>query len=266
MRCAGGRSGDGAAHPVRQDRRRREHRLLDAGRRHAAGVHAEHPLEPYPTGVAVAGLSQVVSSAWRRKGSSSGTTAGAAASRTARWRTARSMPICWTWRRLWTAWAWTGSRCRAHELQGRWPSSMRPATRSECSHLSCGACADFRQRPGSGRFRALRESDWDLYMETLAHAGAGWSAGEEARRTAAFMRECAAPEAQATAMAALWQADVTSLPPADEVAHAGAPPPGLPGARCGRRHVPCVADTGRPAGAVSRGSREPRTWRTWRRC
>jgi class 3 adenylate cyclase len=46
-------------------------------------------------------------------------------------------------------------------------------------------------------------------METLAHAGAGWSAGEEARRTAAFMRECAAPEAVVAAMAALWQADVT---------------------------------------------------------
>ena len=72
--------------------------------------------------------------------------------------------------------------------------------------LWCGA--DFRQ-PRFRAFRALREGDWELYMETLAHAGAGWSAGEEARRTAAFMRECAAPEAQATAMAALWQADVT---------------------------------------------------------
>jgi len=67
---------------------------------------------------------------------------------------------------------------------------------------------DFRQSR-MGAFRALREGDWDLYMETLAHAGAGWSAGEEARRTAAFMRECAAPEAVVAAMAALWQADVT---------------------------------------------------------
>ena len=74
------------------------------------------------------------------------------------------------------------------------------------SVLWCGT--DFRQ-PRFRAFRALREGDWDLYMETLAHAGAGWSAGEEARRTAAFMRECAAPEAVVAAMAALWQADVT---------------------------------------------------------
>jgi len=72
--------------------------------------------------------------------------------------------------------------------------------------LWCGA--DFRQ-PRFRVLRALREGDWELYMETLAHAGAGWSAGEETRQTAAFMRICAAPEAVVAAMAALWQADVT---------------------------------------------------------
>ncbi len=76
------------------------------------------------------------------------------------------------------------------------------------SHLLLWCSSDFRQSRLRA-FRALRESDWDLYMETLAHAAAGWSASEEARRLAAFMRECATREAQGAAMAALVQADVT---------------------------------------------------------
>jgi len=41
-------------------------------------------------------------------------------------------------------------------------------------------------------FRALRERDW---AEALVHAVLGWSAGEEAHRHAAFLRECATAEA-----------------------------------------------------------------------
>jgi len=124
--------------------------------------------------------------------------------------------------------------------------------------LWCGA--DFRQ-PRFRAFRALREGDWELYMETLAHAGAGWSAGEEARRVAAFMRECAAPGAVVAAMAALWQADVTpflsriSSPTlvlhrrelaSVEMASAKAYASGIPGARLvlleGDSVVPWVGD------------------------
>ena len=60
-------------------------------------------------------------------------------------------------------------------------------------------------------FRALRDDDWELYTETIAHAMFGWSAGEEARRFAAFMRECATREAVGAAMDAIVEADVTTL-------------------------------------------------------
>jgi len=63
----------------------------------------------------------------------------------------------------------------------------------------------------SQAFRALRDDDWELYTETLAHAAFGWSAGEEASRFAAFMRECTTPEAVRAAMPALLEADVTAL-------------------------------------------------------
>jgi class 3 adenylate cyclase len=59
-------------------------------------------------------------------------------------------------------------------------------------------------------FRALRGAgDWELYTETLAHATFGWSAGEEASRFAAFMRESATREAIGAVMAALTEADAT---------------------------------------------------------
>jgi len=76
------------------------------------------------------------------------------------------------------------------------------------SHLVLWCSSDFRHSRARV-FRALREEDWELYMETLAHAAVGWSAGEEARRLAAFMQECATREAVRAAMAALLEVDVT---------------------------------------------------------
>jgi class 3 adenylate cyclase len=60
-------------------------------------------------------------------------------------------------------------------------------------------------------FHALREEDWQLYTETQAHDAVRWSAGDEARRFAAFMRECATREAVRAAMDVLDEADATTL-------------------------------------------------------
>jgi class 3 adenylate cyclase len=58
----------------------------------------------------------------------------------------------------------------------------------------------------------LREGvDWELYTEAVAHATYGWSAGEEAHRYAAYMRECATPEAARATFRALAEFDVTPV-------------------------------------------------------
>jgi class 3 adenylate cyclase len=61
--------------------------------------------------------------------------------------------------------------------------------------------------------RALRDQDWHMYTEILSHVGFGWSSGEEARRFAAFLRECITPEAFRAAITAVDQFDVTDLLP-----------------------------------------------------
>jgi len=58
----------------------------------------------------------------------------------------------------------------------------------------------------------LREGmDWELYTEAVAHAVFGWSAGEEAHRFAAYLRECATPEAARAIFRALAEFDVTPV-------------------------------------------------------
>jgi class 3 adenylate cyclase len=60
--------------------------------------------------------------------------------------------------------------------------------------------------------RALREAgDWELYTESLANAVFGWSAGEEAHRQAAFLRECTTPEADRATFGALGRFDVAAV-------------------------------------------------------
>ena len=59
----------------------------------------------------------------------------------------------------------------------------------------------------------LAETDWDAFTETFAHMGMGWSAGEVARRYAAFMRDCATPEVAMEALSELLAFDVTATLP-----------------------------------------------------
>ena len=61
--------------------------------------------------------------------------------------------------------------------------------------------------------QALREGDWELYTEALAHALLGWAAGEEAHRLAAFMRECATAEAARAISGAVMEFDVATVLP-----------------------------------------------------
>ncbi len=68
----------------------------------------------------------------------------------------------------------------------------------------------------SSEFRALRalaDNSWELYTETIAHYGFGWSAGQLARGYAAFMRESVTQEAFQAAHGAMGRFDVTSVLP-----------------------------------------------------
>jgi class 3 adenylate cyclase len=62
-------------------------------------------------------------------------------------------------------------------------------------------------------FRALRDKDWELYTETVAHAYLGWSEAEAARGMAAFMRECITWQAAQAAQGAVEEFDATALLP-----------------------------------------------------
>jgi class 3 adenylate cyclase len=66
--------------------------------------------------------------------------------------------------------------------------------------------------PRAWALRALREAgDWELYTEALAHAVFGWSAGEEAHRFAAFLRDCTTLEADRATYDALGRFDVAAV-------------------------------------------------------
>ncbi len=58
---------------------------------------------------------------------------------------------------------------------------------------------------------ALITKDWEMGTETLAHGILGWSSGKEARLLAAFIRECATPEALMASLNAGHEFDVTDL-------------------------------------------------------
>jgi class 3 adenylate cyclase len=65
--------------------------------------------------------------------------------------------------------------------------------------------ADFALTPGEA-LQALRATNWDLYLQTTAHAMvAGWEAGEAARQFAAIMRGAVEPSELVEA----WQFDLT---------------------------------------------------------
>jgi class 3 adenylate cyclase len=60
---------------------------------------------------------------------------------------------------------------------------------------------------------SLRDKDWEIYSEAVAHAFMGWSEGEQARRFAALIRESITQEAMQVFVRAAGQFDVTSRLP-----------------------------------------------------
>jgi len=71
---------------------------------------------------------------------------------------------------------------------------------------------DFTDGPQAQAFRQLANADWEVATETLAHVALGWSAGEQAHRYAAKIRESITQETLLAAMAAP-DVDVTELLP-----------------------------------------------------
>jgi class 3 adenylate cyclase len=59
----------------------------------------------------------------------------------------------------------------------------------------------------------LRDTDWHVYSEAVAHTLLGWSEGEPAHRYAALMRECITQETMKTALAATAGFDVSAILP-----------------------------------------------------
>ncbi|MEE8346486.1 MAG: alpha/beta fold hydrolase, partial [Dehalococcoidia bacterium] len=84
------------------------------------------------------------------------------------------------------------------------------------SHLifwSSGArTTDLTGGPQAQALLQLANADWEMFTETLAHVGLGWSAGEEARRYAAVLRESITQEGLQALMSAP-DIDVTELLP-----------------------------------------------------
>ena len=73
--------------------------------------------------------------------------------------------------------------------------------------------SDWTRSPRIQAIRSLRDKDWETYTETAAHITMGWSAGKQARRFAALIREGATPEALQMAICALNEVDVTAFLP-----------------------------------------------------
>lgn len=95
------------------------------------------------------------------------------------------------------------------------PLAMRyAATRPErVSRLSLW-CSSLRFRdttPGQeAAFKALRETDWTMFTETIAHATvAGWGSGEEARRFSAIMRASVDADSLLVTEGFEWDLDVS---------------------------------------------------------
>jgi class 3 adenylate cyclase/pimeloyl-ACP methyl ester carboxylesterase len=74
-----------------------------------------------------------------------------------------------------------------------------------------------RTRDGaSPQLRALaqlRDTDWHVYSEAVAHTLLGWSQGEPALRYAALMRDCITQETMSAALRAIGEFDATAMLP-----------------------------------------------------
>jgi class 3 adenylate cyclase len=73
--------------------------------------------------------------------------------------------------------------------------------------------SDVSQKPQTTTLRALLDQDWEIYTETVARVLLGWAEDEQARRLAAFLRECTTPEVLRRAIAAVQEVDVTTFLP-----------------------------------------------------
>jgi class 3 adenylate cyclase len=65
-----------------------------------------------------------------------------------------------------------------------------------------------RERRAQALWALSKGGDWELYTEAVAYASLGWSAGEEAHRYAAYLRECTTLEAARAIFRALAEFDV----------------------------------------------------------
>ncbi len=79
--------------------------------------------------------------------------------------------------------------------------------------LSWARGGDVWRSPQFQAFRALRDKDWQLYTETVAHTLVGWSEAEEATAMAALMRESITPQVAWAAQVAVEAFDATDLLP-----------------------------------------------------
>jgi class 3 adenylate cyclase len=76
-----------------------------------------------------------------------------------------------------------------------------------------GKTSDYKENPAHQAENALRQGDWVLYTETVARLYFGFENQQLAAAYAAYIRECAEPEALRAAFASLDGWDVTQLLP-----------------------------------------------------
>lgn len=99
------------------------------------------------------------------------------------------------------------------------PPAIAYAVRNpECvSHLvlwcTYARGADYSSVPQVQAIRALMDKDWEVYTETVAHVGFGWSAGEDARQFAGFIRGSVSQGAVQAFRDAIDAYDVSDLLP-----------------------------------------------------
>ena len=73
--------------------------------------------------------------------------------------------------------------------------------------------SDYFRAPQVRALISLVDKDWEVYTESAAQFMYGWSAGEEAHRFAAYLRECITQEALLAGYAGMRDVDVTALLP-----------------------------------------------------
>ena len=73
--------------------------------------------------------------------------------------------------------------------------------------------SDYLRTTQAQTIRSLRDQNWELYTETVAHTLLGWSAGAPARQFAVLMRESVTQEGAQAAFRAIGEFDVTSSLP-----------------------------------------------------